>query len=313
MPTTHVDHWCAGRPLILAQAASEFADGADDVLGWVMAVRDGKAASRLPKMPSALAWTKLYRRHRKIRQVLSGAFLPASSGLGVADLEEMQRAVYLMQAMEPEALAAELQKMGPEAFKDAATTVEALVRLMTGKIEPEEASLDKGLETAEVAFFLLVWLPCWLEHGDYPPRLMRRARQGNMEALEDLLRLDHGAVADPKIAGHLGVAGLDREGARGQRLTKALHESPKRRLNAQSVKVLLAALVLKMSVLLEVRTKSLPPEGRTKRLTVPEIRDLFDATARDKGQGRIDTDLPESPEAFYMAVHRQADFWQLPL
>jgi hypothetical protein len=45
------------------------------------------------------------------------------------------------------------------------------------------------------------------------------------------------------------------------------------------------------------------------RLTEPEIRSLFDAIARDEGKGEIDTDLPESPEAFSRAIHREIPFW----
>jgi hypothetical protein len=50
---------------------------------------------------------------------------------------------------------------------------------------------DSGdpLGAAENQFFMRVWLPCWMLYGEHPPRLMRRARQGDMNALQDLLRL----------------------------------------------------------------------------------------------------------------------------
>ena len=45
------------------------------------------------------------------------------------------------------------------------------------------------------------------------------------------------------------------------------------------------------------------------KLNEPEIRSLFDAVARDTGKGEIDTEIPESPEAFAKAIQRERTFW----
>jgi len=134
-----------------------------------------------------------------------------------------------------------------------------------------------------------------------------------MDALEKVLWLDKGALEDRKIAGYWRQAGLDREGARYKRLFKALHDQPKRRMDARKVKVCLAALLLKVSAWWEAKSSVLLPGSAYKCLTVPQIRDLFDAVAKDAGRGLIDTDLPESQEALYMDIYRGRDFWQLPL
>jgi len=46
-------------------------------------------------------------------------------------------------------------------------------------------------------------------------------------------------------------------------------------------------------------------------ITAPEVRRLFDAAANDYGRGRVDPELPESPEAFYKALQRGAVFWTI--
>jgi len=41
-----------------------------------------------------------------------------------------------------------------------------------------------------------------------------------------------------------------------------------------------------------------------------EIRDLFDAIVKDKGEGDIDTDIPDSPESFAKAIQRERRNWE---
>jgi predicted hydrocarbon binding protein len=40
-----------------------------------------------------------------------------------------------------------------------------------------------------------------------------------------------------------------------------------------------------------------------------EIRELFDAIAKDKGECDIDTDIPDSPESFAKAIQRERRNW----
>ena len=51
-----------------------------------------------------------------------------------------------------------------------------------------------------------------IEYGEYAPRLMRRARQGNMEAVEKVLWLDKTAIDDPRIAREWQEASRQRSG-----------------------------------------------------------------------------------------------------
>jgi hypothetical protein len=111
-----------------------------------------------------------------------------------------------------------------------------------------------------------------------------------------LLRVDKVALFESRIARAYALASSER-GYRFERFTRALEGKPLRRLTLQNVKVSLAALVSVMSMVSK------------RKLTAREIRDLFDAFAREGGIGHIDPDLP-SPEAFEKGIQRERAFWR---
>ena len=49
--------------------------------------------------------------------------------------------------------------------------------------------------------------------------------------------------------------------------------------------------------------------GMGRQLKENEIRDLFDAIEKDKDQGDIDTDIPDSQETFTKAIQRERHNW----
>jgi hypothetical protein len=55
----------------------------------------------------------------------------------------------------------------------------------------------------ELGFFCLVWAPCWLLFQMSPNRLYRKARRGDIKALERILNLDPLMLHDPTIGREL--------------------------------------------------------------------------------------------------------------
>jgi len=140
-----------------------------------------------------------------------------------------------------------------------------------------------------------VWAPCMLFYRTYPSRLLRKARQGDADAMEMLLRIDKGVVADPKIAEQLHqMAGSGWRAGFG-RMGRAFLGTPKR-MTRKQIKVSLAGLL----------SETLGLTGQ--KLTAPEIRRVFDAASRDFGRSRtVDPDLPPGDWAFAKAVERRRD------
>jgi hypothetical protein len=146
-------------------------------------------------------------------------------------------------------------------------------------------------------FYLRVWVPCWFLYKDFPTRMLRRARLGDISAMEKLLRLDTRVLDDRKIREYFHQAKEKGKRWTVGRLTDALRKGPKGTITVKRVKYSIAGAISSISILL----------GH--KLTEPEIRKLFHAVAHDMRKGNIDTDLPRSSEAFAKAIQREHGFW----
>ena len=166
--------------------------------------------------------------------------------------------------------------------------------------------LDDGLwRTAfsriEIRFFFRVIMPCALHFGVAPTKLLAKVGRGGpdeWDCVEKLMKLDALIVGHKRFARVLSRGDekqcKERAALMRQCLGKSLRPPTRRK-----VKVMLAALMSRISELL----------GH--RFDEPDIRALYDAVAKDRGQLR-DHDLPESPEALSKAIQRDRSFWELP-
>ena len=137
---------------------------------------------------------------------------------------------------------------------------------------------------------------------EHPTKLYRCARLGELDALDNLLRIDKAILCDPQISRHIYRASLEKNRTNFERLAKAVEGSLSGRLNPQRTKFILAGFLSVFS------------EKLGHRLSAPDIQALFNAVAADMGRGEmIDTDLPDSPEAFSHAVNKERPFWQKSL
>ena len=143
-----------------------------------------------------------------------------------------------------------------------------------------EALIEKVLTSADedagpfnitqpaTAFYLWVYLPCWLVYGVTPWELLRRvSRDGRPaeEAARQLVRLDHTAMLTPTLRRWARADGAN--GAyRHKKLRKWSSQTPfdKEKSPSQVLKIV-AARISNLSELLD------------ERLKVPELRALFEA------------------------------------
>jgi hypothetical protein len=250
-------------------------------------------------------WPLLYRRHRKLRTVLTQTLCTYAVNRGKFTFAEKLIFRYAMEEMlkeRPASRGGSPELLG-RVFREIVRSGRGLLfHHFVHVVEAQEDGLARtdsadAIETEEIAFFVTVLLPCWFEYEESLLPLFRRARKGDIAAIEKILWLDKNAINDPRIALHLREASAHPEGTRYIRMLGALEKSPEVRLSAARVKTWTAGLIALIADLAEY---SLPR---------PALRELYDALAHDLQGTDTDAELPND-DAFWVAVNREKDFWR---
>jgi hypothetical protein len=289
-------------PAAFAPVLVEAASSAEALGRLLRAVRDGELTRAAP--PPLGSWLPLYRRHRALRRAVLGALgceRPAEVDGGLAFLQAA-RAVHRTPASlkELEGLAGPLgEAFAPVMFRSALLDVPGLLSEADAPVSPhEKRALDAFAASAEGWFFLRVWMPCWVHHRTTPGHLLRRARGGDLDALDALIRLDKAVLADPWIGRHVHRMTHGANRSDRVRLLNALGGTPKGKMDSKRIKLALAGLMSQAAALGGVP------------LSAGQIHEVFASVSRARGGNRPDGDLPFG-DAFAKAVRRNRD-WPLP-
>jgi|GEM_PF-6145110 len=266
------------------------------------------------KVPPVNTWLELYRSTRlilsKMMDQISSIEKFSSPVIRYHNaIERVLGSVRDDDERRPQKLSNELPQNVFESIKDeyleevsvsATEMVDGIVNLISGELNVGAAPDAFSLEP-ELIFGFLVLVPCWLFYREVPALILRKARQGNKEQIEKLLRLDPTAIFDKKIAENIHKLRFEATSFRYESIIKALSKPPKEKITRQRIKIVISGYIASFS------------ERLGRRLTEPEIRGLFDAVCYDNSYGEqlIDTDLPESPEAFKRAIAREKRLWDL--
>jgi hypothetical protein len=301
--------WAEGKPLALVCTAWLAASQAESIYQMLRQLRDGEWRTEHGAVCSVDRWLMLYRRTRWLHdlgwELMSGHDDPDVRGSDVVGaLREFARTP-------KEETIEELEKLSPEELREAwqvgqefgQAMIEESLRVAVEEADEVEPTEDELQELEEFRrnelthYFALVWFPCWMLYGEQPSRLLRYARNGDLEALEKLLRVDKSVIADSRIREIFHEAAYAPNQRVFRRLVGALGRWPDGQLTRGRVKKRLAGLV------------SLIFKAAGKQISEPEVRDLMDRIAQLQGK-RIDTDIPDSPEAFAKALQRERTAWQ---
>lgn len=320
-----LEKWAEGKPPLWVMVAHQIAIGAEACYeACVLARSRGPVGGAA--MPGVDQWYRLFRRHRRVMAVALKALLPDGPERALSEeLGGVAQGIGAMRGVKPEEMRAEMEKTlqgdREKLLREVQAYGEGLYRLHLESIRREIAEGKEGSipeikpeAVPEVLFFLRVTFPCWIAYGRPVGRLLREARSGqNLQAVEDLLRLDKAAIEDPRVRQYFHAAVNEGRPGVVQRLNTALAGEPLRRLTLPKVKVSLAALVYRIFAdadsMLRAAGRAMGMAGMNMKLTAPEVRRLFDAVARDyKGELR-DEDLPAVDHTFYMALKRELPFW----
>jgi len=303
-----IQKWAENRPFLLALFATQLAANARDMHQAFRHIKERRIFKHQYPLPPLPAWFTLYRSHRKPLAFLRALIVNFSGfdkdaiDLGDAAFEEsrlLSRGKAIPSHLAPPTEAVEetqaiLQSVLSDSFQDIADD------FSDAPLEPsQEDTLKKMISDMELesSFFMLVWAPCWQLYRIAPSRLYRKARCGDRDALDKLLRLDPLMLHDPAIGKRIQFLRFNNKTSAYQNLLEAPLKRPKARITRKKMKYTTAGLISSISSIIG------------KPLTEPEIRALFDAVAKDADGMSIDTDLPDSPEAFAKAINRDRPFW----
>ncbi|QNN25164.1 hypothetical protein HED60_23745 [Planctomycetales bacterium ZRK34] len=323
--------WASTKAIIVASPVIQAAVVSDEMaaaLQWF--VRGSKVPNRVPDVPPLDVWLKQYKRHNHMFNVIGEplGFEPVGAG----SLSWIGKAIREYSRMKPEEVRQELEKLSDDDKREiGAVSTEILSGVNSeiwsevedstgGASAPELMSDDemaKYTARPEMQFLVRVWLPCWIACRETPGKLFRKARCGDMDALDQLLRIDRSILADRIISQHWHRAVHDRSRGAYNKLLRAIKSQPRGNMTRAKIKKAMASMGIWVSGIF-VEIISRVPEPRPEpfndlsrwTLTEPEIRNVFDWIAMAKGDGLRDQEMPIGSEALAKHLNRDGKKWQ---
>lgn len=308
-----LNEWENGKPKGLIIAAQQLALGVEPLSKWLKSIKFEELLGDDIKLPPLKEWISLYNNHRCLENCLIeiykefGGIAEYEANLAKPFFEEIR----YIRKIGPENFKKEWEKMSDgerkEMQNEAGKIMNEFYDLhkrdiesdIEGKVDNELLEkLKKAFKKPEMLFYFRVWTPCLFLYGEFPGRLMRKARLGDMDAMEKLLRVDPSAIGDRLICENFHRASGKKNKYEFNMFIKALQKKPKGKVTRRKTKYSIAGLISALS---------------NGSLNEPSIRELFDAVAHDVKKEDIDTSLPDAPEAFSKAIQRKRTFWTTTL
>ena len=314
--TKYFDEWAKDKSLFMAMVSFALAESAKDCFEFLQIFKSRRLARKIPFRSTTDQWLNLYRDHRKLYKGVTGALRALDSETSeIVDFYEFLLECFNEnKKMNPEEKRKILESLSTEELKENFTIIKESARELESWViklfrnDDDEAlkglneikkRAEKFFQTPEIIFYFRLWIPCFLIYGIYPPTLLRKARKGDEDAIEKLLRLDKLIIYDPKIKEIVQQTQNEDKRIKFDLMMKAIRKDPKIRAEIQSVKYALAGLISIVSIALG------------QKLDAVEIHKVFDAIARDKDKENIVDDDIAVGDTFEKAIQRYRKFWQV--
>lgn len=284
---TYLDKWCEGKPPILAFLVCNLVHGLGDTHLTLSHVVKGNPLELEVPVPARL-WRKYYWRNKLFMRLISGLFF------GTTDLREVEQNL-------SEVTADEFLEDIHSQFGDNLNLSEVFGRILlnlTRSDKPIEINAAYAL-LAGMTFARRVWLPCWLHYARTPLNLLRAAKNGDNQAMEQLLRVDKSAVTIPCLGRRWHEIMTGGNPALRKIMLKAMSGPPGRAPQQSKAKIVVCALT------------QLLGEKIGHPFSTEDMRELLDALEKDRSGKdiNIDTTIPDSNESFAQALLRERKRW----
>jgi len=294
------------NPILLRMIASYLASLAEPISEYLEQIKDPTGIfSQLP-IPDPDDWLEMYRRPSRLKRMTRSILVNFDKA------EKWSKSFY--SEIEKGMDELKLTDSQIEEFKKGINNAGLDVLSNMGDVDREKfkcspeklyAELDhtkKGYTfnlggiVTEQLFFIKVFMPCYFMYNTYPIQLLRKARLGDIDALEKLIRLDSSIILDKRIAKIYHSSKTKK--IINDRLNNSFGSNPNVKIDRKKIKMSLAGLI------------SFYSDKIGQRLNESEIRKYFDEVAKSKGKGYIDVDIPDSPESFAKAIQRERRNWE---
>lgn len=294
-------------PLLIL--AHEMASVAGE-LQTAIEIANGPRIRELGPPPPADVWERLYRRGDRLFERLGNSLLlPICDHADLSGIGTFARSLAVsvrgLRRSTPELVRLALSELqASEDWKRQwALALEAMnegwaahleeLRRGAEPVVPEDAKM----QTPEVQFFFRVWWPCWALYGQSANTLFTRAVSGDVQAFEKLARIDARFLSIPRVVDQWERWKLQGQTDACRLVGQAVAAKPlTTTIKAQKLRTI--AQLFRLS-----RQFAACPLGSIVLLQLDDLRDLFDAAARDQGK-LVDEDLPKANETFRKAIMR---------
>jgi len=301
--------WESDKPWLPAFLAKLFLPISDWLFNLLDAVRTGERMDNLGPLPPIRQWLRLYRAHDRVFGVLFGRAISSMGFRSVAPYEGRQiwRVMRRNRALADKDFLSCPSPKKRKQFPKPIRRMFALMRMAerhqqnlsenSGAARENHTQSDARPIEAELQFFFRVLIPCWITAKTLPAILLRRARAGDLDALDALLRIDKAVIHDPKISEIIRAESNNPRRARFGRIAKSfssfIPEFKKPRIKIALISFISAAF------------------SKFGGIDSPELKKLFDNYANSKSGGKTlaDPDLPSGLEAFSKAIRRGRREW----
>lgn len=314
----NVKQWIFDKPTLLALNASEYVFIAPEIYKFLHAFGEDEGRKRikerLPLPPDIKDWVKMYEtqslkpilieiiKNLKTITVQLNNLNNIASIPKITDINEDEIKKEAFRT--PKALETDKEKDKKQKnnfwLKIIRWRLDLMKDEVTGADEEGIKELKKILPSPVIVYAIRVAIPCLLLYQQSPQVLFKEARSGKLDSLAKLLIVDKEILRDEIIFELFKDA--SRKEIDYNMLTKAIRQTPADMVTLKKVKVAVARFISDMSIFI----------GH--RLTMNEIRDLYDSFEKDKqnDDAAIDEDgLYDSEDSFYRAVMRHSGYSHL--
>jgi hypothetical protein len=251
MKQNRIEKWAQGKRKLISATAISIASGAEGFYSWANAIKDREVFDGSFEMPRLDEWLSLYKNHRRVEAKLREAFEMLGGPMpGMIELNDnIDEARANIKGIDPEFLDQdseelpndEVEKIGSRLKRQLDTWAERQDGHIFEMGEDSGPSLgglpDEIVSQPEIMFGFFVTTPCWLLYYQTPARFLRKARSGDIEAIETLLRFDPSTIFDKKIAEHVHRLRAKKNAFEYKQIVKSLHKPPKGQISRQRIKL----------------------------------------------------------------------------
>lgn len=299
-----LQNWSKDKPYIVAIFAGQIISSAQDMAEEFKNIKFRRFASQKFSLPHLPSWFAMYRSHQKTVQQIKDIWTAAYGRNFVQFISEL-----LQEMQERKTQRKPIPDLPPEEVKDAIDLLQSMLSASEQSLEDEfnkvpvkQAAKRRMRKLIEknpltLSFYLFVATPCWALYRTSPTLLYRKARQGDFDSLEKLLRLDQLMLHDPTIGKQIISYRFNHSSSKYRKLLDAATKAPK---GSGSLYNILLSQVGLLSALSHLTVKPLTPQ---------DLFELVEAYDHDS-RGKLFDDLPKTPEALARALAPDRNLWR---